>query len=307
MGCGARVVVVGGGEDLVETARRRIDDLESRWSRFRPTSELSRLGEHPGVPVVVSEETFTLVAKAVSGWEATGGRYDPTVGDAVAALGYDRSFDLVAAKASRDTHAAYDAEPRPAPGCAGIVLDPVVSAVTLPQGVRIDPGGIGKGLAGDLVVAEVLAAGAAGVLVELGGDVRVAGVPPDGRAWTSSVENPFDPERELTRVALLDGAVVTTSTTWRRWNRDGRAVHHIIDPVTGDVAGTEVVSVTVVAGEGWWGEVLAKAAFLAGIDEGAALVAESGSTGVLVGSAGTVREVDGFDVYVGLEGSLGAQ
>jgi len=295
MGCAARVLLVGGDEALADAARHRIEDLEARWSRFRPESELSRLGDRPGVPVVVSQETFTLVERAVRGWEATGGLYDPTVGDAVAALGYDQSFDLLAARPRAEPQPAIDAEP--SPGCVGIGLDPLVRAVVLPPGVHIDPGGIGKGLAGDLVVAEMIAAGVQGVLIDLGGDLRVAGTPPDGRAWTISIEDPLDPERELARVGLLDGAVVTTSVTWRTWDVAGRSVHHIVDPSTGDVSASDVISATVVAGDGWWGEVLAKAAFLAGLDAGADLVAEAGATGVLVGSARRVREVDGFDAY----------
>lgn len=301
MGCAARVLLVGGSDELAAAARRRIGDLESRWSRFRPESELSRLGEHPGDPVVVSLDTYTLVERAVRGWEATAGRYDPTVGDAVMVLGYDRSFELLAQRPPSEAASTIGADPPVVPGCAGIELDPVVRAVTLPAGVRIDPGGIGKGLAGDMVAAEMLAAGAAGVLIDLGGDLRVAGVPPDGNAWTISIEDPFRPERELARVALLDGAVVTTSITWRKWELAGRTVHHIVDPSTGDLSTSEVVSATIVAGEGWWGEVLAKAAFLAGMDEGADLVAASGATGVLVDSAGRVREVDGFGSYSRLD------
>jgi len=304
MGCAARVLLVGGSDDLAAAARSRIVELEGRWSRFRPESELSRLGEHPGDPVVVSLDTYTLVERAVRGWEATAGRYDPTVGDAVAALGYDRSFELLAqgpAGHAREAASTVGADPTAVPGCAGIELDPVVCAVTLPSGVRIDPGGIGKGLAGDMVAAEMLAAGAAGVLIDLGGDLRVAGAPPDGKAWTISIEDPFDPERELTRVALLHGAVVTTSITWRKWDRAGRTVHHIVDPSTGDISTSDVVSASIIAGEGWWGEVLSKAAFLAGMDEGADLVAASRATGVLVDAAGGVRELDGFASYSRLD------
>lgn len=297
MGCAARVVLVGGAPALIDAARGRIDDLEARWSRFRQGSELNRLGDLHGRPVVVSEETLTLVERAVRGWTATGGLYDPTVGGAVAALGYDRSFEQVLAGQLCDARDRADGPGEPSPGCAGIEIDPVVGAVTLPAGVRIDAGGIGKGLACDIVATEMISGGAYGVLVELGGDLRVAGSPPDGHAWRIAIEDPFDTGQEIARVALLDGAVATSSTTWRRWVRGGRPVHHIIDPFTGDVSSSDVVSATVVAGEGWWAEVLAKAAFVAGLDRGAALVADAGATGLLIDGAGAERAVEGFDLY----------
>lgn len=294
MGCASRVLVVGGGDRLAEAGRRRIEVLESRWSRFRPDSELNRLAAYSGVPVVVSRDTFMLVERAVRGWEETGGRYDPTVGDAVSAIGYDRSFELLGDRVE-------DRGPRAAvprvPGCSGIELDEVVRAVTLPPGVSIDPGGIGKGLAGDMVVAELLDSGASGVLVDIGGDLRVAGEPPDGQAWLIAIEDPRDTARELARVALLDGAVLTTSRAWRSWSAGGREVHHVVDPATGDASGSDVMSATVVAGEGWWGEVLAKAAFVAGAEEGAALVAAAGATGVLVATSGVVHEIEGFGAW----------
>lgn len=290
MGAAARVLVVGGPGGLAEEAVRRVEDLEARWSRFRPGSELSQLNERPGVPVIVSEETFGLVERAVSGWEATGGRFDPTVHDAVVAAGYDRSFELVGPRAGGAPELAVGA-----PGCTGIVLDPVVRAVTLPTGARVDPGGIGKGYAGDLLVDELLAAGAAGVLVDLGGDVRVAGEPPAGDAWVLGVEDPFDESGELARLALAAGAVATSSRRFRRWSAGGREVHHLLDPRTGEPASVDVASATVVAGEGWWAEVLTKAVFVAGMREGPALLARLGATGVVVSCGGDVAEIEGFE------------
>src|SRR5690242_3981796 len=92
MGTDAHVSVFGDSGLLVQ-ARSRIDDLERRWSRFLPDSELSRLNRAAGHPVAVDEETFSLIALAVHAWRETGGRFDPTVLDAVCAEGYDRSFE----------------------------------------------------------------------------------------------------------------------------------------------------------------------------------------------------------------------
>src|SRR5947208_3323900 len=77
MGSDVHVVVVG-DHRLLDMARTRIDDLEQRWSRFIPGSEIDRLNAKRGTPVDVSDETFLLVRRALEGWRATGGRFDPT-------------------------------------------------------------------------------------------------------------------------------------------------------------------------------------------------------------------------------------
>ena len=254
MGTLAHVVVVGGDEArLTGDARRRLDDLDRRWSRFLPGSEVSRLNRRPGRPVVVSPDTFTLVARSVDAWHATGGRFDPTVLPAMLAAGYDRDFATVAAAAGPL------GAPLPSPGCGGIRLDPAVQAVWLPAGVGFDPGGIGKGLAADLVSREVIEAGAAGVLVNVGGDLRVRGTPPEGDEWAVTVEDPADGARELARFALPSGAVATSSRLRRRWRAGDVDLHHLIDPTTGSAAQTDVATVTVVAADAWWAEALATA------------------------------------------------
>ncbi len=157
MGTDVHVIVAGGSGQLLECARARIDDLESRWSRFLPDSELSRLNAADGRPVMVTSVTFELISRAVDGWQQTGGRFDPTVLPALVAAGYDRSFETVERDAPEP--AAHSA---PAPGCAELSLDPIVRSVTLPPGLALDLGGIGKGFAADLVSAELLQDGATG-------------------------------------------------------------------------------------------------------------------------------------------------
>lgn len=269
MGCDAHVIVVGRDaqdpdvQAWADSALRRIEQLEARWSRFRETSEVSQLNAHPGRPTIVSADTFLLVERAVRASELTGGRYDPTVLDAVVALGYDRDFREVRSS-RRPLPFAFTGTP----GCHGIMLNEYLSAVTFPTDVGFDPGGIGKGLAADLVVTELIAAGAAGAMVNLGGDLRAIGLAPTEAGWVIGVENPRDRNEQLARVAVRGGGVCTSSRLRRSWKAaDGTRVHHLVDPARGESLTSDIATVTVVAGEAWWAEALAKSVFVAGVTD----------------------------------------
>ena len=260
MGTTGRVVVVGGRPSAGADAVARIADLERRWSRFRPDSELSRLNARAGRgPVVVSNETAGLVTHAVQASALTGGAFDPTVLAALIGLGYDAPFPKLPVD-----RLAGDHEPAPAPGCRDIHVDPAVPAVSLPDGVALDPGGIGKGLAADIVAEELLAGGADGALVDLGGDIRVAGRGPADGAWVIDVEDPRAPGRSLLHLAVRDAGVATSSRLRRRWRVRGQERHHLVDPRTGRSAETPFVTATVIAGTAWWSEALTKAVLVTG-------------------------------------------
>jgi FAD:protein FMN transferase len=288
MGSAASVSVVGNGPELLSLAHARVEALEARWSRFLPTSEVSALNAARGAPRVVSAETFELVARGVDAWRLTSGRCDPTVLGDVLRAGYTTSFDARPAVA----HASATTLTR---GCAGIVLDAGTRTVQLPAGTGFDPGGIGKGLAADLVVAELLAAGAEGACVNLGGDVRVAGTPPEA-SWAVAIEHPIRPDPAAV-VHLADGAVATSSRLGRRWATSRGPAHHLIDPVSGRPAEVSVAAATAVAATGWQAEALAKAAFLAGAPAGAALLEDLGAAGLLVDDDGAVLTNASFGVY----------
>jgi len=291
MGTDVTVLTLGAPPDAGADPATAIERLEARWSRFRPTSELCVLNAAATAPLVVSPETFSLVELAVRSWEMTGGRYDPTVLPAVVAAGYDRDFGDVAARGAGPA-----ATTGPAPGCAGIELDPVVRAVRLPAGVALDLGGIGKGYAADLVARELVDGGARGALVNLGGDLRAVGDAPEPHGWVVAVDDPLD-TGETGLLALAEGAIATSTRLRRAWDREGVAAHHLIDPRTGRPAWSGLASVTVVAREAWRGEVLAKAAFIGGAGEGAALIESSGATGLLVHDDGRVQELGGLSAF----------
>ncbi len=303
MGTTAHVIVVDGAPGLADRAVERLEELEARWSRFRADSEISRLNDRPGVPVLVSPWTYQLIERALEGWRLTAGRYDPTLLGELRAAGYDRSFELLAAgdaprgPASSVTH-AHAPSVRKGSGAEQIVLDPIVGTVTVGPDVEIDPGGIGKGFAADLVVELILAAGARGALVNVGGDLRADGAAPEGSGWVVAIADPTDEDRVVGTLALESGAVASTWRTKRAWTApDGTPRHHLIDPATGLPAASGLAAVTVVTARGWQAEVLAKAAFLAGPVEGAALLAANGASGLLVSDDGTVHEAGAWAQY----------
>ena len=282
-------VIVHGDEALLDLAVAEVERLEAAWSRFRPTSEISRLNDRAGEWVDVSPDTLLLVERAILASVVTEGRYDPTVLGDVIRAGYDRDFALVATRSG--------GSPLPTSalrrGVDQISVDAARGAVRLPAGTGFDPGGIGKGLAADLVAARLDAEGVAGALVNLGGDLRAIGFGPDGDDWTVDLD-PVASGLPLATISLERGAVATSTTLRRRWELDDEERHHLIDPTTGRPAAGDLVSVSVLAAHGWQAEVLAKAALVAGLEAGTALVERLGADALLVDRHGGLHRTAGF-------------
>jgi len=254
MGTSLHIVVTGDERELgslIDRARHRVVQLEQRWSRFLPDSEISRCNELAGIPVDVSSDTRRLVNHAIFAWNETNCAYDPTVLDALVACGYDRPFDDL-----DRSDVVFDHDPQPAPGCAGIVVDDELQSVLLPPGVGFDPGGIGKGLAADLLVEELIDAGAAGALVNIGGDLRTAGRPALGD-WTCEIAEVNVSNDPIATVALGDAGLATSTTRRRTWRQGGRERHHVIDPRVGEPVQTHAQLATVISGAAWWSEIVA--------------------------------------------------
>lgn len=282
-------LIVEGDERLLHAARARVEQLEQRWSRFVPTSEVSRLNARRGRPVRVSSDTLALVRAAVEGWQATAGRFDPTVLGDVVRAGYDDTFSVVAVRGGRGVSLLRR-------NCAAITWDEAAGTVTLPDDAGFDPGGIGKGLAADMVVGELLAMGAAGACVNLGGDLRVEGEHESG-CWVVAVEDPAS-DRPIVNVGLRAGGVSTSTVVKRSWWVDGRRVHHVIDPSTGEPAGPGPVSVTALAGTAAGAEVAATAALLVPIAGALDAIRQLGCEGLVTDAAGGHRATDGFDAFM---------
>jgi thiamine biosynthesis lipoprotein len=272
MGADVHVVLVDGAESLLDRAYGRIDELERRWSRFVPDSEISTLNRAAGRPVHVSPETRDLVQRALDAWRVTGGVYDPTVLGDVLRAGYDRSFEDIEPRETVEPSVLVS-------GADGIRVEG--DTIQLPAHTGFDPGGIGKGLAADLVTQDLLDAGSAGVCVNVGGDVRVAGKPPEGDAWTIDVHHP-EFESPIARLGVRDGAVATSTTLRRQWSVAGEPMHHLIDTRTGRPAHARFELATVVSGMAWTADVLAKTLVLDRHAEPFALLRHTAAEGLVV-------------------------
>ena len=134
--------------------------------------------------------------------------------------------------------------------------------------------------------------------MNLGGDVRVSGRPAGEAGWTIALEHP-DTAEPLALVGVADGAVTTSTTLLRRWRQDGVLKHHLIDPFTGEPADTDLELVSVIAGEAWFAEVLAKAILVRGAAHPFDLIDGTGPEALAVLTGGTIRTSSGFDTFVG--------
>ena len=286
------VAVIGVGLDpaaeaaLLLGVRADFDASERRFSRFRPDSELSRLNRAAG-PLAVSASLFDAMRCARGYFELTGGLFDPTVGGALEALGYDRGFAPGALdRASPAPH------PRPA-SFADVGLDAATRTVTRPPGVRLDLGGFIKGRTVDRAARRLPGAGA----VDAGGDAALRGGGPDGDGWLVDVEDPAHPARVVATLRVRDRAVATSAANRRRWRAGGHEIHHLVHPRTGRSADTDLAQSTVLAPSAELADVLAKTAFLLGARAGRRFLERLPAiAGVLVRRDGALEIVGDVEV-----------
>lgn len=274
----AHLILVDPEPDAVTLATRRLDELEQRWSRFLPSSDISRLARANGDSCVVSPDTRWLLDAMIAAHRITAGRFDPTMLREIVDAGYDRSL------ADRGRRSITIDLPHPGATIEDMELDGCT--VRLPEGLALDPGGIGKGFAADLVSSELVHQGSAGALLSIGGDLSAVGRPPEPQGWRVTIEDPFSPPHELATFALSAGGVATSSTLSRSWYRGGRRRHHVLDPESGTSSTTDLATVTVIAPSAWEAEVQATAAIVQGSHGAIAHLERCGLSGVAVTGGG---------------------
>jgi thiamine biosynthesis lipoprotein len=288
MNTGVRLLAIDWRQSaLLADAERVFHDVEARFSRFSPDSELSAFNARDTECTAVSVQMLQLVDLALFFHRRTGGLFDPAILPLLEAAGYDRSFERV----DRDGAAA----PRWLPGqqmsIAQVVLDRKHRTITAPAGMRIDFGGIGKGYAVDVAAEKLRATGS--FLVDAGGDIFASGDGPDSDGWQIGVADPISGE-DMDIVTLNDQAIATSTTAARCWKRDGAWRNHIIDPRTGESTRSAVISVSVIAPTATEADIYAKCALMLGPGEGRRFLETQRVRGLMVLQDGSVMRSAGW-------------
>ncbi|MEU2716324.1 FAD:protein FMN transferase [Streptomyces sp. NPDC007205] len=245
LGTTASLLVAGPG--ALDAARQVLDAelaaIDAACSRFRPDSELSRANAAAGAAVHVSALFAEALDVALHAAEVTEGVVDPTVGTAVTALGYDVTFAALRPQDVRPVRLA-----GPVAGRRAVEWDRVARRLRLLPGVALDLGATAKALAADQAARRAAEAAGCGVLVNLGGDLSVAGQAPPG-GWRIAIADGHATHDTADRptVSITEGGLATSGTTVRTWRRGGRRLHHIVDPATGDLPATVWRTVSVAA------------------------------------------------------------
>jgi FAD:protein FMN transferase len=303
-----------------------LERYEQCWSRFRSDSELNTFLCIPGRQFGLSNALLIALDCAARAYAATNGLFDARIRTSLNELGYSRPYRelplgpdgnrtgipiLAGQPTNRKPTNMHHERP---PQTSGFAVDLFGRWASVDQGVQLDLGGVGKGLAADLLATSLVAAGAEGACVSLGGDIRTVGIGPQNGGWEIPLPHPMFDNREFATQRCVNAAIVMSTVGLRRWGagtetdtvEHSRAspphrpqpgtglgdsepmLHHLIDPRTQRPTNNGVHSVAAFGPQAWWAEVGAKAALIAGPDEAVSLLERLGLDGWVFLTDGTV-------------------
>lgn len=282
--CVATVVGIS-SHDLAVDCLDLVEELESLWSRFIPISDISQLNSANGQPTVVDRRTLTLLHHMIAAHQATDGAYNPTrlplqiaAGDASSLIN-DRRTELPADAAVFSQLSGIQ-----------IFSD---GKVSLPRGMTLDAGGIGKGLAADLILQFALEHGAQAACINLGGDMAIN--TGDSIGWDVEIVSPIDSEAILDTVRIAVGAIATSSLFARQRNGAGITSHLFTDSSAHDTQHT--VGATVIANSAAWSEAWTKYAILSNPEPAIDTLTQAGLAGMLVSANGQITRTESWKTF----------
>jgi thiamine biosynthesis lipoprotein len=251
---------------LERTIFHTLEHIVGEMSQWHADSDLSRFNALPsGAGMVLPPAFSAVLTTALAVAAETDGAFDPSLGALVDLWGFGARDTAATAPKAIELKAA-----RVAAGWQRLRFDATTRRLVQPGGVRLDLSGIAKGYAVDRLALQLRATGIASFLVEIGGELRGAGVKPDGQPWWVEIERaPGNMAAPI--LAALCGLSIATSGDYRReaW-LDGQRVSHTIDPRTGRPVGSEVAAVTVLHRECMLADAYATALLVMGPQAGLA-------------------------------------
>ncbi len=239
---------------LHELIQSQLDKVVAQMSTWEPDSDLSRFNKSAaGSWHLLPDEFFSVLEYALDVARASDGAYDPTTGALVNAWGFGPTQRYNEAGFVAPTRTALDFA-RAQCGWQRIQLDKTTRRVLQPGNAYIDLSAIAKGFGVDQVARALLQRGIDSYLVEVGGELRGAGVKPDGLPWWVALGHPLPTslasaavkDASIETIAALYNLSVATSGDYRRYFEDGEIrFSHTIDPRSGEPIRHGLASVTV--------------------------------------------------------------
>ena len=246
------------GEDAqaaLQEAEECIQQVEGLWSVTDEDSEIYQANHSGGQPVTVSEETAEIISFALEMAQRTGGALDPTIYPVLTAWGFTTDSKQVPSQqqiAQLLEQVGYDR------------IQINGSELTVPDGMELDLGAVGKGYTADLVTEILRRHGVTSALISLGGNIQSIGSRPDGSDWRLGIRAPWE-SGNLGVLTVSDAAVVTSGGYENYFDDEqGNIYWHILDPSTGYPADSGLQSVTIVGREGKMCDALSTALFVMG-------------------------------------------
>lgn len=287
MGTSFFCILVGANEEICDAIYALANELESKWSRFVPDSEVMVLNNNPDSMHLVSDATLRLVSEMKLGFELTQGLYSANILSDLIDLGFATS------RANPENVTLWSANSKTSADLSDVVIDLDTKSVSVPKGVALDAGGIGKGLAADLMSDYAMQLGAMGVAVFAGGDVAVKGMAQDAAGWKVNISDPNEVENFIDNISLSRGGLATSSPMgWKIGSS-----HHIIDPRTHRSSVSDVLQATVIAQNASQAEVLSKMCVILGAQEGISQIDSLGAAALIVDDMNQVHTSENWKIY----------
>lgn len=260
-------------QTALELSEDKIRELEAMWSVTDEGSDIYKVNHSSGMPVAINRETAEVLSFALDMAEQTNGALDPTVSPLITAWGFiSGEYSIPAEDEVKNLLPYIDYRK--------VILEE--NSVTLPDGMQLDLGAVGKGYTGDILSELLQEHGVTSALLDIGGNIQMIGRKPDGSRWRLGIQNPFG-EGSLGVLESEDGAVVTSGNYERYFvGEDGKVYGHIIDPKTGNPAESGLASASIIAKEGGRCDALSTAVYVMGLEKATEYWKENGGFEMLL-------------------------
>jgi thiamine biosynthesis lipoprotein len=305
----------------IDAGFARIKELEQLLNYFSSTSEISAINKAAGNnSVKASRETLEVVKKAVEIADYTHGAFDPTIGPLSKLWGFSGQNPRPAVPLENDIKNAMGLI-----DYKKIKINTSTSEIFLEEkGMELDLGGIAKGYAADIAIEAIKSKGVKAALVAIAGDIKGFGFKPNRQTWKVGIQNPRpesgvspsrpdasgrgrggqgDEEDIFATFYLKDKTISTSGDYQRFFIKDGIRYHHILDPKTGYPA-SGVMSVSVIAPEGFITDGLSTGVFVLGPDKGIKLLESMGLDGIIIDADKKIFITKNLKGKINLEGEL---